>query len=59
MLLFIYSRSMSRSVVVVHCAIGLNKVVPYGVISHLRDILYVDSVSISFFLIPRSIVHNR
>ncbi len=36
MLLFIYSRSMSRSVVVVHFAIGLNKVVSYGVIPHVK-----------------------
>ena len=38
---------MSRPVVVVHCAIGLNKVVSLGVISHLRDILHVDSSFIS------------
>ena len=48
MLLLIYSRSMSRSVVVVHFAIVLNKVVSSGVISNLRDILYVYSSVRSF-----------
>ena len=43
MLLFIYSESMPRSVVVVHFAIVLNKVVSIGIIPHLRDILYVYS----------------
>ena len=56
MRLFIYSRSMSRSVVVVHFAIGLNKVVSYGVIPHVRDI---DSSFISFFFISRSMAHNK
>ena len=38
MMLFIYSRSISRSVAVVHFVIGLNKVVSYGVIPHYRDV---------------------
>ncbi len=41
---------MSRSViVVVHFTIGLNKVVSYGVIPNLMDILDVDSSFIRFF----------
>ena len=39
MLLFIYSESMSRSVVVVHFAIVQNKVASIGILPHLRDML--------------------
>ena len=57
MLLFIYS--MSRSVVVVHFAIGLNKVASYDVTPYLSDLLSVESSFIRYFFISRSMAHNK
>ena len=73
MMLFIYSMSISWSVVVVvvvHFAIVLNIVVSYGVIPHLRDILYVESSCRCYFsfqgqwhtlnkLLPKVVISDR